>query len=162
MLSIPPATMMPLVPAAIRSLASMAAFMPDPHILLMVVQPTDLGMPAPSEACRAGACPSPAGSTQPMMTSSIEFGSEARPFKRRANCGGAQFRRCRRGKIALEAAHGGADGRDDDDRVATRIFDTHGFLPLGLRSLPAVPPVIGQSVFRTTGLHKTGRGADAV
>ena len=55
MLSIPPAIMMSLVPAAIRSWASMAAFMPDLHILLMVVQPTDLGMPAPSDACRAGA-----------------------------------------------------------------------------------------------------------
>src|ERR1039457_6478361 len=68
--SMPPATMMSLVPAASRSCASIAAFMPEPHILLMVVQPAASGRAAPSEAWRAGACPWPAGRTQPMMTSS--------------------------------------------------------------------------------------------
>src|SRR5690606_14351901 len=43
--------------------------------LLMVVQPADTGSPAPSEACRAGAWPRPAGSTQPMMTSSTWSGA---------------------------------------------------------------------------------------
>ena len=62
--------MMSLVPAASRSCASIAAFIPEPHILLMVVQPVASGRPAASEAWRAGAWPCPAGSTQPMMTSS--------------------------------------------------------------------------------------------
>ena len=37
-----------------RSCASIAAFIADPHILLTVVQPTASGTPALSEACRAG------------------------------------------------------------------------------------------------------------
>ncbi len=65
----PPATMMSFVPAARRSCANIAAFMPEPHILLTVVQPAASGSPAPSDACRAGACPWPAGSTQPITTS---------------------------------------------------------------------------------------------
>ena len=66
----PPATMISLLPARIRSCASMVAFMPEPHTLLIVVQPADSGRPAPSAAWRAGAWPTPAGSTQPMITSS--------------------------------------------------------------------------------------------
>ena len=37
--------------------ATIAAFMPEPHILLTVVQPAASGRPAPSDACRAGAWP---------------------------------------------------------------------------------------------------------
>ena len=33
----------------------MAAFMPEPHILLIVVAPAASGNPAPIAACRAGA-----------------------------------------------------------------------------------------------------------
>ena len=44
--------------------------MPEPQTLLMVVQPADVGRPAPIAAWRAGAWPRPAGSTQPMITSS--------------------------------------------------------------------------------------------
>src|SRR5215510_15041316 len=75
MLSMPPASMMSLVPASSRSLASIAAFIPEPHILLTVVQPTLSGMPAPKLACRAGAWPWPAGKTQPMMTSCTSAGA---------------------------------------------------------------------------------------
>src|SRR5438445_2595651 len=67
----PPATITSLTPAASMSCANIAAFMPEPHILLTVVQPVESGSPAPSAACRAGACPWPAGSTQPMITSWI-------------------------------------------------------------------------------------------
>src|SRR2546429_89734 len=65
----PPATMTSALPVARMSCASIAAFMPEPHILLTVVQPVPSGSPAPSEAWRAGAWPCPAGSTQPMITS---------------------------------------------------------------------------------------------
>ena len=41
-------------PARIWSAAIMMAFMPEPHILLMVVVGTPFGMPAPSAAWRAG------------------------------------------------------------------------------------------------------------
>ena len=75
MLSMPPATMMLLVPAFSWSCANISACMPEPQTLLMVVQPALLGMPAPSAAWRAGACFSPAGSTQPMMTSSTASGA---------------------------------------------------------------------------------------
>ena len=57
MLSMPPATATAAEPARKRSWATMAAFMPEPHILLIVVQPAASGRPAPSEAWRAGAWP---------------------------------------------------------------------------------------------------------
>ena len=75
MLSMPPATITELVPARSRSCASMAAFMPEPHILFTVVQPTASGRPAPMLAWRAGACPWPAARTLPMITSSMSSGA---------------------------------------------------------------------------------------
>ena len=67
--SMPPATITPASPSAIRSCASIAAFIPDPHILLTVVAGTLSGSPAWNAAWRAGACPCPAGRTQPISTS---------------------------------------------------------------------------------------------
>src|SRR3990167_9555403 len=55
----------------ILSRAIITAFIPEPHILLTVVQSTLTGKPAPKATCLAGACPRPAGNTQPMITSSI-------------------------------------------------------------------------------------------
>ena len=52
----------------------MIAFMPEPHILLIVVVGTEVGIPAPSAAWRAGAWPRLAGSTQPMITSCTSLG----------------------------------------------------------------------------------------
>src|SRR5258706_8665754 len=72
--SIPPATMISEEPEIKRSLANIAAFIPEPHILLIVVQPAASGRPAPSEAWRAGAWPCPAGRTQPMSTSCTSSG----------------------------------------------------------------------------------------
>lgn len=71
MLSIPPATATPAEPASSRSCANIAAFIPEPHILLTVVAPAASGSPAFSAACRAGAWPWPAGSTQPNTISSM-------------------------------------------------------------------------------------------
>src|SRR5688572_1491310 len=62
-------------PATSRSCANIAAFMPEPHILFTVVQPVARGNPAPSDACRAGAWPCPAGNTQPMITSWTSSGA---------------------------------------------------------------------------------------
>src|SRR5690348_13904007 len=73
--SMPPATTMLAEPALIRSCPSMIAFMPEPHTLLMVVQPVETGRPAPSAAWRAGAWPRFAGSTQPMKTSETSVGA---------------------------------------------------------------------------------------
>src|SRR5213078_1586540 len=74
MLSIPPETTIAAEPALMVSCASMVAFMPEPQTLLMVVAPVASGSLAPRAACRAGAWPCPAGSTQPMNTSSIRSG----------------------------------------------------------------------------------------
>src|SRR6188768_2380220 len=49
--------------------------MPEPHILLIVVQPTPSGNPAPRLAWRAGAWPWPADSTLPMITSPTSAGA---------------------------------------------------------------------------------------
>src|SRR6185369_13961542 len=67
----PPETTMPADPARRRSWPSMVAFMPEPQTLLTVVAPTASGKPAARAAWRAGAWPCPAGSTQPIRTSSI-------------------------------------------------------------------------------------------
>src|SRR5579883_153448 len=73
--SMPPATTTVAEPALIRSWPNMIAFMPEPQTLLMVVHPTAVGMPAAREACRAGAWPRLAGSTQPMITSDTSSGA---------------------------------------------------------------------------------------
>ena len=69
MLSIPPATTISASPARIAWAASITALRPEPQTLLIVTQPTWSGTPAPRLAWRAGACPCPAGSTQPISTS---------------------------------------------------------------------------------------------
>ena len=70
MLSMPPATTTLAEPALMASAASMTAFMAEPHTLLSVAAPVEMGRPALMAACRAGACPWPAVSTLPKMTSS--------------------------------------------------------------------------------------------
>src|SRR6185369_6679125 len=70
----PPATMISFEREIKESCASIAAFMPEPHILLIVVQPAARESPAPSAAWRAGAWPWPAGSTQPISTSCTSSG----------------------------------------------------------------------------------------
>ena len=70
MLSIPPATATSIEPASKASCACIAAFIPEPHTLLIVVQTVDKAKSAAIAACRAGACFKPAGNTQPIITSS--------------------------------------------------------------------------------------------
>jgi hypothetical protein len=97
--------------------------MPEPHTLFTVVQPAASGRPAPSAAWRAGAWPWPAGSTQPMITSSTCSGlrparSTAALIAIAAELGAGQA-----AKVALETAHGRAGGGNDDDGVG------HGTVP---------------------------------
>jgi hypothetical protein len=54
---------------------STTALRPEPQTLLMVSAEVWSGMPAARAACRAGAWPTPAVSTQPMM---VSFTSSAR------------------------------------------------------------------------------------
>src|SRR5688500_3457249 len=72
--SMPPATTTVELPEERASKAIIAAFMPEPHILLTVVAGVDLSSPAPSAAWRAGAWPWPAPSTLPKMRSSTSVG----------------------------------------------------------------------------------------
>ena len=80
------------------SCASIVAFMPEPQTLLMVVAPVASGNLAPRAACRAGAWPCPAGSTQPMNTSSIRSGDKLGPLDGGADHVGAELVRAERTK----------------------------------------------------------------
>ena len=91
MLSMPPATITAFVPSATRSCASIAAFMPEPHTLLIVVQPVAGGSPAPSAAWRAGAWPWPAGSTLPMIDFLTSCGATPGALDRGADGRGAEL-----------------------------------------------------------------------
>ena len=56
-LSIPPATTISASPLLTAWSASMTAFKPEPHILFMVKDSTELEQPLFNVACLAGACP---------------------------------------------------------------------------------------------------------
>src|SRR5262249_2885826 len=70
MLSLPPATITRASPNRTACEASMTAFSPEPHTLLMVSAATVGGSPALRAAWRAGACPTPPDRINPMITSS--------------------------------------------------------------------------------------------
>ena len=70
MFSMPPAMTTSASPALIACAASITDFNPDPHTLLMVTAATEGATPPKIIACRAGACPTPACSTLPRITSS--------------------------------------------------------------------------------------------
>ena len=72
MFSMPPATCASACPSSIEAAAMLTAFSPDAHTLLIVVASMLVGRPAKMAACLAGACPTPAESTLPMYTASIE------------------------------------------------------------------------------------------
>ena len=61
-------------PSMIDWAACITDFIPLAQTLLMVVQGTLLGIPAPKAACLAGAWPLPACTTFPMSTSSTNSG----------------------------------------------------------------------------------------
>src|SRR3990172_3970598 len=112
----PPATMRPPSPALICDEASITLLRPEPQTLLMVVEGTLSGIPARSEACRAGAWPTPAWITLPMKTSSISPApTAARSSAQRiatAPSSGAEreARRPRDAPIGARAARGRPEG----------------------------------------------------
>ena len=65
----PPATITLAEPARIASCAIITVFMPEPQTLLTVDDAVDSNSPPPSTAWRAGAWPTPAGNTQPIIAS---------------------------------------------------------------------------------------------
>ncbi len=70
----PPATTVFEWPKAIDWEPKTIDFNPDEQTLLIVVQGVSTPRPADIDACLAGACPKPAPSTLPRMTSSTYFG----------------------------------------------------------------------------------------
>ena len=127
----PPASTTPALPLRIRSRASMTVAMPDPQTLLTVIVGTDTGRPAASTAWRAGACPTPACSTQPIRAWSISRPSTPRIRQAGARGRGGKLRRGERRQRPLKRADGGAAGGDDHDG-----FGAHWILP-ALTSEPA-------------------------
>src|SRR5687767_3567329 len=73
--SMPPATAMSMSPTVMPCAASITALSPEPQTLLMVSAATSLLKPPIKAACRAGAWPTPADSTLPIMHSSTAAGS---------------------------------------------------------------------------------------
>src|SRR5262245_54524573 len=71
----PPATTTSVSSAAMPRAASITAFRPEPQTLLIVRAATLEGSPARIAAWRAGAWPSPAETTLPMITSSTSSGA---------------------------------------------------------------------------------------
>src|SRR5690606_11932104 len=132
MLSIPPATTTSTLPASNRSCPMIAACMPEPHILFNVVHTVDLASPAASAAWRAGAWPSPAGSTQPISTSCTA--SAASPLRSTA------------ARIAT-APNSGAGTPASSPCSA----------PMGVRALPTM--TIGSCCMRTSSACRHAQGA---
>ena len=128
MLSMPPATATVALPASSRSCASITAFMPEPHILLMVTAPVETGSPAARAACRAGAWPSPAESTQPKRTSSTASGGIAGAIDCGANGGGAELGRSEILEIALKGTDGRTGETNDDDGILSSHFRSSDLL----------------------------------
>ena len=71
----PPATAIPISPTAMACAASITALSPEPQTLLTVSAATWSDRPPWSAAWRAGAWPTPAETTLPMMASSTSAGS---------------------------------------------------------------------------------------
>ena len=95
----------------------MTAFMPEPHILLTVVQVVDFGRPAPSAAWRAGrlalACREHAAEDHFFDV----IARESRPLDGGPDRGGAELGRLHVLEVALEAAHRRARRTDDNDGI---------------------------------------------
>ena len=76
----PPATTVLESPTSRDCPPSITALSPDPHTLLIVIQGTLGGNPAKIAAWRAGAYPTPAVRTQPIITSSMFLGETLARF----------------------------------------------------------------------------------
>ena len=123
MLSCPPAMTISLSPSRIDCAASITAFRPEPHTLLMVIAGTACGKPALDHRLArrvlAGA------GLQHLAEDDLAdlIGADARAFEQGLDDGGAEFGRGGLGERAAKLAHGGAGGGDDDD------FGGHGEVP---------------------------------
>ena len=117
MLSMPPATMMSLVPASSRSWASIAAFMPEPHILLMVVQPADERQAGAERGLARRRLSLPGGQHAAHDDFLDLVGLDAGALDRGADRGSAELVRGEALEFALQGAHRGTGDGNDDDRI---------------------------------------------
>ena len=83
----------------------MVAFMPEPHTLLIVVQPADSGRPAPSAAWRAGAWPT-TGGRHAAHDHFLDLRGRDAGALPTADRDGAELRRGEAGQVALETTSG--------------------------------------------------------
>ena len=120
MLSMPPATTTSASPRRIWAAPRATAARPLPQTLLTVRAGTEGGRPAPIAAWRAGAMPSPAGRTQPMMTFSTASGADSGPLHGGPHGDGPQLGGAEGGQGAEELPHRGAGGGDDHHVIRLR------------------------------------------
>ena len=127
MLSMPPATITSAEPARSMSCANIAARMPEPHILLTVVQPVRQRQPR-AERGLARRRLALAGRAARSRTDFLD-GSGQMPARstRRRNGDSAEFGRRHRREVALESGHRRARRRYDDHRIT--ICLTHVSTP---------------------------------
>ena len=84
MLSIPPVMIISLSPSIILCVPNINAFIPDAQTLFTVVHGAVFIIPAPNDACLAGAWPIFACNTFPIITSSISL--PERPISSKHAC----------------------------------------------------------------------------
>ena len=155
MLSMPPATMTSAVPAISASCASIVAFMAEPHILLTVVQPVAGGNPRLERRLARGRLALPG-----RQHAAEDHLVDVRGLDTRALDGGpdrdrAEIARGERREVALESAHRGAGGADDDDRIvvhdvlvdarrtpARHFVSLNSSRPISMRRISEVPAPI--------------------
>ena len=113
--SMPPATTTFAEPALIRSWPSITAFMPEPHTLLMVVQPAR-GRNARADRGLARGRLAEAGRQHAAHDHFVDLvGRDARVLERALDRGRAEGGGGNAGELAEQGADGGALGTDDDD-----------------------------------------------
>ena len=117
MLSMPPATITSAEPASSMSCANIAARMPEPHILLIVVQPVDERQARAERRLTRGRLALSRRQHAAHDGFVDLLGFHARALDRRPDRGGAELRRGQRREIALKRGHRRARRRDDDDRI---------------------------------------------
>jgi hypothetical protein len=103
----------------------MAACMPEPQTLLMVVASTDLGGRRRARPGGPGAWPRPAGRHAAHEDLVDAIRSYAGAFNGSAHGRSAQLGRGDGGELALEGAHRGAGVGEDDDGVLGRRGGGH-------------------------------------
>ena len=111
MISMPPATMMSALPAAIASSPMITVCMPEPHTLLTVVAWTDLGRPGLDRRLARRRLAEAGGKHAAHVDAVDVVAADAGALDRRLDRGGAEIGRRGVGERALHRAHRRAGDR---------------------------------------------------